>query len=327
MEKNQKIAVTIAGNDSDGSAGMPADLHSFYARGVYGMGLMTAAVAGNTKGIFAQQIMPLDFIQKQFDVLNDDFKINATKTGMLANKEIIDCVADNLEKYDMGKIVLDPVIITKHGATLLDDNAYQTFLDRLLPLADVITPNFYEQQKLTGLKLNNKEEIHAGAKKLQEMGAKNVLMKGRHDSDNQTEVTDILLTEDGAFHEFTKPFFKTDRVNGTGDTLSAVIAAELAKGKSVIDAIKIGKDFTYAAISHPIDVGSKWGPINHLAAQEENRQKKHRSSDFELRCFYVCFQLNHCCVEIQYYTNNERYYVSHDYANNPMNMMVLHPGS
>lgn len=96
-------------------------------------------------------------------------------------------------------------------------------------------------------------------------------MKGRHDSDNQTEVTDILLTEDGAFHEFTKPFFKTDRVNGTGDTLSAVIAAELAKGKSVIDAIKIGKDFTYAAISHPIDVGSKWGPINHLAAQEENR--------------------------------------------------------
>ena len=276
MEKNQKIAVTIAGNDSDGSAGMPADLHSFYARGVYGMGLMTAAVAGNTKGIFAQQIMPLDFIQKQFDVLNDDFKINATKTGMLA---------------------------------------------------DVITPNLQEQQKLTGLKLNNKEEIHAGAKKLQAMGAKNVLMKGRHDSDTQTTVTDILLTEDGEFHEFTKPFFKTDRVNGTGDTLSAVIAAELAKGKSVIDAIKIGKDFTYAAISHPIDVGSKWGPINHLAAQEENRQKKHRSSDFELRCFYVCFQLNHCCVEIQYYTNNERYYVSHDYANNSMNMMMLHPSS
>ena len=92
MIKDQKIVVTIAGNDSDGSAGMPADLHSFYARGVYGMGLMTAAVAGNTKGIFAQQIMPVDFIQKQFDVLNDDFKINATKTGMLANKEIIDCV-------------------------------------------------------------------------------------------------------------------------------------------------------------------------------------------------------------------------------------------
>lgn len=214
MIKDPKIAVTIAGNDSDGSAGMPADLHAFYDRGVYGMGLMTAAVAGNTTGIFAQQIMPVDFIQKQFDVLNDDFKISAAKTGMLANKEIIDCVADNLEKYDMGKIVLDPVIITKHGATLLDDDAYQTFLDQLLPLADVITPNFYEQQKLTGMKLENKEEIHAGAKKLQEMGAKNVLMKGRHDAD-QAEVADILLTEDGNFHEFTKPHFKTDRVNGT----------------------------------------------------------------------------------------------------------------
>ena len=272
MIKDPKIAVTIAGNDSDGSAGMPADLHAFYDRGVYGMGLMTAAVAGNTTGIFAQQIMPVDFIQKQFDVLNDDFKISAAKTGMLANKEIIDCVADNLEKYDMGKIVLDPVIITKHGATLLDDDAYQTFLDRLLPLADVITPNFYEQQKLTGMKLENKEEIHAGAKKLQEMGAKNVLMKGRHDA-NQAEVTDILLTEDGNFHEFTKPHFKTDRVNGTGDTLSAVIAAELAKGKSIIDAVKIGKDFTYEAISHPINVGSKWGPINHWAAEDKVEQQ------------------------------------------------------
>ena len=118
------------------------------------------------------------------------------------------------------------------------------------------------------MKLENKEEIHAGAKKLQEMGAKNVLMKGRHDTD-QAEVTDILLTEDGNFHEFTKPHFKTDRVNGTGDTLSAVIAAELAKGKSIINAVKIGKDFTYEAISHPINVGSKWGPINHWAAEDK----------------------------------------------------------
>lgn len=270
MLRKTKIAVTIAGNDSDGSAGMPADLHSFYDRDVYGMGLMTAAVAGNTTGIFAQQIMPLDFIQKQFDVLNDDFTINATKTGMLANKDIIDCVADNLEKYNMGKIVIDPVIITKHGASLLDEDAYQTFLDRLLPLADIITPNFYEQQKLTGLKLDNTNEIREGAKKLQKMGAKNVLMKGKHDN-SQTEVTDVLLTEDGQFHEFTKPYFKTDRVNGTGDTLSAVIAAELAKGKSISDAVKIGKDFTYEALSHPIAVGSKWGPINHWAGEKNDK--------------------------------------------------------
>ncbi|MGN1271580.1 MAG: bifunctional hydroxymethylpyrimidine kinase/phosphomethylpyrimidine kinase, partial [Lactobacillus sp.] len=134
-DQNQKIAVTIAGNDSDGSAGMPADLHSFYARGVYGMGLLTAAVAGNTKGIFAQQVMPLDFIQKQFDVLADDFTINAAKTGMVADSKVMNVVADNLEKYDFGKIVIDPVISTKHGNTLMDDDSYNTFIKRLVPLA------------------------------------------------------------------------------------------------------------------------------------------------------------------------------------------------
>ena len=265
----EPIAVTIAGNDSDGSAGMSADLHSFYARGVYGMGLLTAAVAGNTTGIYAQQVMPVDFIQKQFDVLADDFDIKAAKTGMVADSEIMNCVADNLEKYDFGKIVIDPVISTKHGNTLMDDDSYNTFINRLVPLADVITPNFYEQKKLTGLELNDIEEVKKGAKMLQEMGAKNVIMKGRHDGSSD-EVVDLLLTEDGEFHTFVKPYFKTDRVNGTGDTLSAVIAAELAKNTPLLESIKIAKEFTYNAISHPIEVGSKWGPINHLAAQKNN---------------------------------------------------------
>ncbi|RMC38680.1 bifunctional hydroxymethylpyrimidine kinase/phosphomethylpyrimidine kinase [Lactobacillus sp. ESL0225] len=269
MMKKEIITLTIAGNDSDGSAGMTADLHSFYARKVYGMGLLTAAVAGNTTGIYAQEVMPISFIQKQFDVLNDDFAISALKTGMLANKEIITCVAANLRKYDMGKIVIDPVIMTKHGNTLLDDDAYQAFLDELLPLADIITPNFYEQQKLTGLSLDSKEEVLMGAKMLQAMGAKNVLMKGRHDSPYQTQVTDLLLAADGQVYEFTKPFINTERINGTGDTLSAVIAAELAKKMSIIDSVKIAKDFTYEAIAHPIEVGSKYGPINHFAAQED----------------------------------------------------------
>ena len=269
--KKEIIALTIAGNDSDGSAGMTADLHSFYARGVYGMGLLTAAVAGNTTGIFAQEVMPIPFIQKQFEVLNDDLKIDALKTGMLANKEVIGCVAENLRKYDMGKIVLDPVIMTKHGDTLLDDDAYQAFLDDLMPLADIITPNFYEQKKLTGLELATPDEVRQGAKKLQSMGAKNVLMKGRHDDTSQSKVIDVLLAEDGKFYEFTKPFINTERINGTGDTLSAVIAAELAKGNSILDSVRIAKEFTYEAIAHPIEVGSKYGPINHFAAQEDTK--------------------------------------------------------
>lgn len=273
MTQKQIQALTIAGHDSDGSAGMPADLHAFYARGVYGMGLMTANVAGNSKGIFAQQLMPVNFIQKQFDVLNDDtYEIGATKTGMLANKEIIDVVAENLKKYKMKNIVLDPVIITKHGATLLADDAYQAFLDELLPLATIITPNFYEAQKLTGLELKNDDEIKRGAQMLQNMGARNVLLKGQHD-ENSTEVSDYLLLEDSSEEWLTKPYFKTDRVNGTGDTLSAVIAAELAKGNDIKTAVKIGKDFTYEALSHPIDVGSTYGPINHMAAQKIMAEK------------------------------------------------------
>lgn len=266
--KKQTIAVTIAGNDSDGSAGMPADMHSFYARGVYGMGLLTAAVAGNTTGIYAQEVMPLDFIQKEFDVLAADFAIGAAKTGMVANSAVMNLVADNLQKYDFGKIVIDPVISTKHGNTLMDEDSYQTFIQRLVPLADIITPNFFEQRRLTGLKLDSQAEIKKGAKMLQKMGAKNVLMKGRHDQDGIKNVTDLLLTEDGNFHAFTKPMVKTNRVNGTGDTLSAVIAAELAKGTDIIESVKIAKEFTYNAIAHPIKVGSKFGPINHLAAQK-----------------------------------------------------------
>ncbi|QNQ83041.1 bifunctional hydroxymethylpyrimidine kinase/phosphomethylpyrimidine kinase [Lactobacillus sp. PV037] len=260
-------ALTIAGHDSDGSAGMPADLHAFYARGVYGMGLLTAAVAGNSKGIFDQQIMPASFINKQFEVLNDDFDIKATKTGMLANKEIIDLVAHNLKKYHMKNIVLDPVIITKHGATLLADDAYQAFLEKLVPLATIITPNFFEAQKLTGSQLDSDDEIQRSAKMLQNMGAKNVLLKGKH-PEGSTEVRDYLLLENGNDIWLTKPYVATDRVNGTGDTLSAVITAELAKGTNILTAVKIAKDFTYQAIAHPIEVGSKWGPINHLKAQE-----------------------------------------------------------
>ena len=135
---------------------------------------------------------------------------------------------------------------------------------------DIITSNFYEQRKLTGLELISIDEIKKAAKMLHKMGAKNVLMKGRHDGD-QKEVTDLLLTEGGEFLTFTKPHFITDRVNGTGDTLSAVIAAELAKGTPLIESVKIAKDFTYEALSHPIAVRSKCRPIDHWAGQENTQ--------------------------------------------------------
>lgn len=266
---NDKIqVVSIAGHDSDGSAGMSADLHSFFARRVYGMGILTAAVSGNSYAIEAAQTLPVDFIAQQFKTLAKDFHIRAAKTGMLPDAAVINTVADNYQQYDFGPLVVDPVIITKHGALLLEQAAYETFRERLLPLATVLTPNFYEAQKLTGLALATPEEIVQAARQLQAMGAKNVLIKGRHDDQQQKMVSDYLLTADQRELWLRDTYINSNRVNGTGDSLSAVIAAELAKGQSVVDAIKIAKKFVHKAIAHPIDVGHQYGPINHWAAMD-----------------------------------------------------------
>lgn len=261
---------TIAGNDSDGSAGMPADLHAFFARDVYGMGILTSAVAGNSYNIEAAEIMPASFIKKQFEMLAKDFQLRAVKTGMLANAEVINAVADSLEEYDFGQIVIDPVIITKHGAELLEAEAYETFIKRLIPKADVITPNFYEAQKLTGLPLDTEDSIKEAAQLLQQMGAKNVLIKGKHDSATQAEVNDYLLLADGQEFWYSERYLATNRLNGTGDTLSAVITAEIAKGKPIEQAVMIAKKFVHHAILEEIEVGHQFGPINHWAGQNHN---------------------------------------------------------
>lgn len=272
---NQQVqAVTIAGHDSDGSAGMPADLHAFFVDGVYGHGLLTATVSGNSYGIDAAQVMPKDYIEQQFKTLSTDFKISAAKTGMLANDDVINVVADQYAKVDFGPLVVDPVIITKHGAMLLEQSAYELFRERIVPLATVITPNFYEAQKLTGLQLKNTQEMFDAAVKLHEMGAKNVVIKGEHNDPTQKEVVDVVLLEDGSRFELTKPFFDTTHVNGTGDTFSAIIVAELAKGTDVKNAVTRAKDAVYAAISHPLEVGHKFGPINHWAAERELKKKE-----------------------------------------------------
>jgi len=256
--------LTIAGSDSDGSAGAQADLKTFMACGVYGMSVLTAAVAGNSFGIHDSVNMPASFIQSQIKDIKDDFEVSAFKTGMLSDSEIIHTVADAIKDKPFGTFVLDPVIITKHGAMLLETEAYQTLIDELFPLADLITPNFYEAKKLSGLELENREEIIKAAHKLRKLGPKNIMIKGEHSDDSISEVEDYVLLEDGQSFWISEPFVKTDHINGTGDTLSSCIVAEVAKGKSMEDAIKIAKTFTYNAIKHEIAVGHKYGPINHF---------------------------------------------------------------
>lgn len=256
--------LTIAGSDCDGSAGLQADMNTFQRCGVYGMSVLTAAVAGNSYGIFASQPMPTEFIDKQFAVLTEDFQINACKTGMLTDTRTIETVAKNYQKHDLGPLVLDPVIITKHGDMLLEEDAFETLKEKLIPQATVLTPNYYEAVKLTGIQIESTTDALKAAQILQEMGAKNVVVKGKHNDKQQTRVTDLVLLEDKTSLTLSEPFINTTHINGTGDLLSACIAAEIAKKTSIADAIKQAKKFVTAAIADQLDVGHKYGPVNHL---------------------------------------------------------------
>lgn len=256
--------LTIAGSDCDGSAGMQADMNTFFARDVYGMSVLTACVAGNSYGIEDSVTLAPDFIAKQCEVLAKDFKIRAVKTGMLADLTTIKSVIELLKEYDFGKLVVDPVIITKHGNMLLEEEAYDELRTNLLPLADIITPNFYETEKIAEIKLSNETDIMQAAEILQSDGVKNIVIKGKHDGQSNV-VKDYVRLENGKSFWLSHPFVDTEHINGTGDTLSACIVAELAKGFNVEDAIRIAVKYTYECIAHPISVGHKFGPINHWA--------------------------------------------------------------
>lgn len=278
MTQQNIQALTIAGHDSDGSAGMPADLHAFFADGVYGHGILTAAVAGNSYDITAQQVMPPAFIAEQFHQLARDFTIGATKTGMLANDDVINVVANNYDEQIFGPLVVDPVIITKHGAMLLAQSAYERFREQIIPLATVITPNFYEAEKLAELTIANRLDQLTAARQLQKLGAQNVIIKGAHSDTNQDTVDDLVLLKNDDHFWLSKPHIKTNRLNGTGDTFSAIIAAELAKGQDVANAVRLAKNAVYAAIAAPLTVGHQFGPINHWAAQVElGKEAKHNA--------------------------------------------------
>jgi hydroxymethylpyrimidine/phosphomethylpyrimidine kinase len=183
---------------------------------------------------------------------------------MLDDAAIIETVVANLKQYDFGPLVLDPVIVTKHGALLLEDAAFETLKAQLIPLATVITPNFYEAQKLTNLTIETPADYRLAADQLMAMGAKNVIIKGQH-TENQTIISDYVQLADGQQFWLTEDYIQTTHINGTGDSLSACICAEIAKGASVEAAIRTAKKFVHTAIANPIAVGHRFGPINHHA--------------------------------------------------------------
>lgn len=268
MENKTPQVVTIAGSDSGGGAGIQADLKTFQNRNVFGTNILIALTAQNTLGVQESLPVPTAFIAAQFVSLAADFKIRAAKTGMLFDKEHVQTVADNYKKVDFGPLIVDPVMIAKGGHPLLKEDAIETIRKELLPLAFVVTPNLPEAQVLVGRKITKQKEIAAAAQALQDLGAKNVVIKGGHFEGSQS--TDYVLLEDGHSLEMSAPRIHTENTHGTGDTFSACITAELAKGLSFDEAVVIAKRFIQGAIEDGIAVGHGHGPTNHWAQLSEH---------------------------------------------------------
>ncbi len=257
-------ALTIAGSDSGGGAGIQADLKSFSANGVYGASILAALTAQNTKGVTAIHDVPVDFVTAQMDAVFDDIEIHAVKIGMLSCCPVIEAVVSGLKKHNAQNIVLDPVMVATSGDLLLDEDAIEAVLTELVPLAGLITPNLHEAAKLTSTELAATEaDMVQQAEKLLKCGAKAVLIKGGHGSSD--EAADLLLTEGG------EKWFRARRINspnmhGTGCSLSSAIAAWLARGETLERAIGKAKVWLTGAIehSHELNVGQGAGPVHHF---------------------------------------------------------------
>jgi hydroxymethylpyrimidine/phosphomethylpyrimidine kinase len=257
----QARALTIAGSDSGGGAGIQADLKTFQALGVYGASALTAITAQNTLGVQAVHDIPPEIIAAQIDAVVEDIGIDAAKTGMLATAEIIGVVADRVRHWQLDRLVVDPVMVATSGARLLRDDAIATLIAELLPLALVLTPNLPEAEVLLGRTVVNDGDIRQAAIDIHALGPRTVLIKGGHLHSAPT-ATDLLY--DGqTFHVFSAERFNTVNTHGTGCTLSAAIAAGLAQGRDVRDAVGRAKHYVTEAIRHAGPLGHGHGPVAH----------------------------------------------------------------
>ena len=258
------IAVTIAGSDSSGGAGIQADLKTFAALGVYGASVITALTAQNTKGVSAIHDVPPDFIAAQIDAVFSDLDIGAVKIGMLSQAATIEVVARNLDRYHARNIVLDPVMIATSGDRLLAPDAVEALRKLLIPRALVVTPNLPEAAALVGASpARNEQEMEIQARELLALGAQNVLIKGGHGSGEES--VDLLIGQ-GAVLRLSARRVDTKNTHGTGCTLSSAIAAGLAKGLDLKAAVQNAKAYVTGAIAAAdmLKVGRGHGPVHHF---------------------------------------------------------------
>lgn len=260
MERYRIPTLTIAGSDSSGGAGIQADLKTFAAIGTYGMSVITAITAQNTMGVFDVEELSSNIIRRQIEVVFEDIKPQATKIGMVSSSEIINTIADILQKYRPEYLVVDPVMISKSGYSLLKKEAKEALIEKLIPMAYIITPNTLEAEEISGVKIKTIEDMKLAGKKILELGPSYVLMKGGH---LEGDASDILIGKD-VFEVFTQERLSMKNTHGTGCTISSAITSYLALGYSIKDAVALAKEYITGAIKHSFDIGQGVGPVNHF---------------------------------------------------------------
>ena len=255
------VALSIAGSDSGAGAGIQADLKTFAAFGVYGVTVITAITAQNTVGVRAVQDVNAEVVAAQLDAVAEDFAIAALKTGMLSSAAIIEAVAAGIERHRLRPLVIDPVMIAKSGDRLLAQEAVDAMRRRLLPLAEVVTPNIPEAEVLAGRPIRTREDRLAAARIIMELGAHAVVIKGGHSEDDP--IVDLLVDRQGV-HEYRAPRIVTTSTHGTGCTFSAAMTAGLAAGRDLPDAVAAARDYLSHALATAPGLGHGHGPLNHL---------------------------------------------------------------
>lgn len=256
-------ALTIAGSDSGGGAGIQADLKAFEANGVFGMSVITALTAQNTREVTAVHAVPPAFLAAQLDAVASDLPVGAVKTGMLGTADVVEAVAAGLARWHLGPVVVDPVMVSKGGHPLLAPDAVAAVRARMLPLADVLTPNAHEAEALVGFPVRTLADARRAADALLAGGPRAVLVKGGH-LDDEADAVDLLATADGEEWTLRMPRLDTPHTHGTGCTYASAIAARLARGEDLLTAVTRARAYLQAAIATAPGLGGGHGPTRHL---------------------------------------------------------------
>ena len=254
-----KTALTIAGSDSSGGAGIQADIKTMTMNGVYAMSAITALTAQNTTGVRAIQESTPEFLKDQLDAVFEDIFPDAVKIGMVSSGELIRVIADRLRHYEAKNIVVDPVMVATSGSALMKNDAVQTLIEELLPISTLVTPNIPEAQVLSGLSIETKEDMIIAAKHIGDNYHCAVLLKGGHSINDAND----LLYANGELHWFEGKRIDNPNTHGTGCTLSSAIASNLAKGYTLSESVQRAKDYISGALAAMLDLGEGSGPMNH----------------------------------------------------------------